>query len=370
MLTTLSLALPLLASAPAPQAPPQETQRLHRATAPVFAGTYHPTHGFLGHTQQSSARQGPATIFNNAQLSNYYSFPGARQEWIDEGTLLPRHADQREQIQSARITYCTRDIRPQGLKARLRIYEQSRACAGPDSWPTSTCDYVLTGLPSSPAGNDACYAVEIDFSGVECNLSALPAPQTFGWSVAWHDVDQTGLYTAWGGAGNDDSFVWYNPDRGSRNAAYLGCWWFGGKPRAGFALELRGGPANTFVYNPQQPGAQDTYRLTIDAQLQDQATSRFFLRKAATGKRAEGMLWFSAQKVERSLLGTPLALDAHELAQFATRLRPPDVVQIKNGMTPFTPVGMPAGVYYSQAAALDASGQVIGVSNAIEHIGP
>ncbi len=370
MLLTLALGslslLPLAQASPPPQAQPARSTQLRRATPPRYAGIYLPGLGLTPPNQTHRSASAPVTLYNNAQLSNYYSFPGARQEWIDEGSLIPRHSQDGEQVLGAQLTYCTRAIRPGGLRADFRIYEQSAPCAGPNSWPASSCSYTLVGLPASPNGNDACYTIDLDLRGFECDLDTPGAPHTFGWSVVW-DADDTGLYTAWGGPGNSDTFVWYDIDRGSRNAAYMGCYWFGGKPRAGFALQLFGGPPETFAQRASNPGSADSLTLTAETQLTNDQLSVLHLRDRISHDQVDGVLWISRARVERSLLSTGFGLDARELAAFPARLRPPNLISSQRGAFRVTPRGLPPGNWYSQAAQLDGFGQPIALSNAILH---
>lgn len=373
MLATFVLGSLLLPPALLPQSPatppPQKlaSHFLRRAPQPQYAGTYVPGVGLTSPGQSTrAASSGPTLLYNNAQLSNYYSFPGPRQEWIDEGSLLPRHLDGREQILSARLTYCTRNFDPNGINAVFQVYDQSKACAGPDVWPGSDCSYRLFGLPSSPNGNDACYTIDLDLRGFECNLTTPAAPGKFGWSMTWSHPD-TGMYTSWGGTGNSDSFVWYDLDRGGRNAAYRGCYWFGGKPRAGFALELAGGPAETFAVHATDPGTADSLILSADSTLQAGEITRLQLSDRVSKEPRDGLLWISRSRVEQSLLATSLALDAHMLASFGQRLTPPNTIPSQGGVFRLTPSQLPPGVYYTQAAELDAGGNAIAFSHALEH---
>lgn len=361
------ISLPLLLCAPALQQPPATARTIARAPqASTFAGTYHPLHGFRAAAASNDlTAHSPGLIYNNTVLTAYYSLPGQDQEWIDEGRASNTDGDLREQILGATITYCTSSSVP--VEGVLRLYDETVICAGPSSWPTANCSYTLRDLPGSTSGGVDCYTVALDFAGLECDLSIATAQTRFGWSITWSD-SLTAEQIAWGGAGNDNSFVWFDTTAPNRNAAFLGCYWFNGLPKADFALRLEGPPPDTYVDRASSPGAQDRLNLSLDHSLQSFTSVQFALTDLSNQQAVDGALWFSPNRVENHLAQSALALDAHELAQYATRFRPPNRLISQAGVFDLTVGSLPAGTVYSQAAQLDAQGKVLALSNALMHI--
>ena len=166
---TAAAALALVAGASA------QTQYgvLHKAENAQFAGIYRPDTGFVSATP--AGRSGPDVIWNNNALSNYYSVPGALQEWVDEGALADRGVDNNEQCNGFDFTYCsgTADATGNSGSGTYNFYDETTYCGGPVNYPTADCSYGIAGLPLGDAnGNTQCWIVGVDLTGgYECNLS-------------------------------------------------------------------------------------------------------------------------------------------------------------------------------------------------------
>jgi len=238
----------LVASSSAQQ---KQVTSTERATNAQYAGTYSPDTGLVA-PHGGVAKSGPDTLFNNNTLTNYYSVPGAGQEWIDEGTLADRNTGSLDQINGISFTYCSAVIDPtqNSVSSTLRFYAESGYCTGPTAWPVSDCAYGLAGLPGGDAnGALQCWILSVDLmGGFECEIATNPATNLFGWSNTYDQAD-TGPWLASGGAGNTDSFVWYDAAAGNGNE-FQGCFWFGGPPSnpfAGFSGTMFGAPTDVMT---------------------------------------------------------------------------------------------------------------------------
>lgn len=183
MLTTLSLVAALFCPSPTEQQSSPRTAGLELlpASNPQYAGVYHPSYGFR--PAKNVERSGPVLIYNNMDLTSYYSIPGTDQEWIDEGQFLSRHSDLSEQVNGTSFIYCSAEDAPNGITSVFRLYDETIICAGPPAWPAADCSYALAGLPGGSNGNLACWQVDLDLSGFECNLTTDPSGnQLFGFS--------------------------------------------------------------------------------------------------------------------------------------------------------------------------------------------
>ncbi|MAW59476.1 MAG: hypothetical protein CMJ94_01430 [Planctomycetes bacterium] len=344
------------------QAAPPELE-LHRVPGNAqFAGVYHPATGLDRSGQQ--ARQGPELLWNSLNQSNYYSYGGAYQEWIDEGTLPQRHAELNEQINGLRFTYCSLNPHPNGVSDVLRIYEENDSCPGPPAWPTSTCAYTLQGLPGgTPNGEVQCWVVYVNLSGFECNLEIDPAQgQMFGWSHTWRS-EQTGAWVCWRVPhGSEDNFDWYDRTATNQNAAFLGCYWFGGQPPSQFVMGFYGSPPDVFAESARSgPGADDNLMLCAEDSFRvGQAPVVRVLGLDEPGLVKNSLLWASTQRVEMDLQPA-LGLDAHLL-----------VPRWNQAWESHSPSGLHQGTalpawasgrtYYLQAAQLGPAGRPLAFS--------
>ena len=256
---TAAAALALVAGASA------QTQYgvLHKAENAQFAGIYRPDTGFV--SANPAGRSGPDVIWNNNALSNYYSVPGALQEWVDEGALADRGIDNNEQCNGFDFTYCSYepDATSNSGSGTYNFYDETTYCGGPTNYPTADCSYGIAGLPLGDAnGNTQCWIVGVDLTGgYECNLSTDDANgKLFANSMTW-DQGSTGPWLASGGYGNLDAFVWYDTTTG----ANVGCYWFGGIPFAGFACGMAGTADDTQAYYSSAPGAADFVQMSSTA---------------------------------------------------------------------------------------------------------
>jgi hypothetical protein len=330
---------------------------------PTFAGVYHPSTGLVS-GNGNTAKSGPDELYNNNALSNYYSIPGTDQEWVDNGLLADRNHDSAEQINGFNFTYCS--AAANSVDNVIRFYDESVYCGGPTNWPTADCSYDIPGLPGGSNGNLACWIVTMDLcGGFECDLTTTAAQnRSFGWSSTWNDAS-TGPWIADGGAGQTDSFTWWDTNAANANSGYQGCFWFGGIPWAGFAMAAVGNPVETTSYSSAGgPGADDSLCLSMDVSAQGGATVNLTVSDAAGV--AVASTWFaSATATDISLMG-PFGIDAHLLSNYGTKAF--ESVSATGVHTLTVPGGAGGGMtWYSQGATLDAAGAPTAMSNGLAH---
>lgn len=360
-LLTGVVAIALIQAADAQQKQQVSTQK---AVTAKLAGTFHPSLGLIQNGGTTSARSGPDALYNNSSLSNYYSVPGTNQEWIDNFHLLDRNHDNAEQVKGLRYTYCSADANPNGMQEIINIYDDSIYCAGPASWPTADCSYAISGLPGGANGALACWIVNVDLWGVECNLTTDPTGNRLhGWGQVW-DNATTGPWLASGGLGQTDSFTWFDPGAVNGNA-FLGCYWFGGTPWAGFDMLMEGNVAETISYvSSAGLGADDGLILSIDTPAQIGNTVTFTVTDLVAGGPVASTMWASALRVDVDL--TPLfGLDAHLLSDYNSKAWE----STSAGGTHTTSVPAIAGggmTWYTQAA-VGAAGVPAKMSNGLAH---
>lgn len=368
MFPLLSLSISLLCAAPVqqPQSPKTLSSGLLPAETPQYAGIYHPAHGLRN--PDLDTRSGPVLIYNNFDLSNYYSIPGAHQEWIDTGAFLPRNTDSREQVNGMSFLYCSSEDAPNGINTVFRLYDETIVCAGPPTWPAADCSYSIPGLPGGDNGNLACWRVAVDLTGFECNLTTdASGTRLFGFSHTWQN-STTGPWLSSGGLGNNNSFVWFDTTAPNANSAFMGCYWFGGQPHLGFACALTGSPAETRAINASLPGSADSLSLCVNAEVQNGNTVQFEVRDRETNTLLPSKLWVSARQIDHHLLAGPLGLDAHLLAGYVDRIPNNGTRSSTTGIFATTLAGIPSGVYFTQAATVDAQGRPTALSNALRHM--
>lgn len=362
MLTFSALALLSLPQTPATQSVP----RYRTTGAPQYAGVYHPTRGLDPGAPRS--RFGPEVIWNAHRLGNYYTIPGSNQEWIDEGILPQRHTELTEQINGMRFTYCSQDPNPNGLDGVVRFYEETVICGGPPSWPSENCQYEVIGLPgASQAGIVECWTVDLDLSGVECNLGLdVASQQHFGWSVTW-ESDLTGpwLMAAPMPPGGDCSWVWYDRNESNPNQAFLGCYWFGCIPLEQFTCALFGQPPEVFAESSQDgPGADDSLSLHALTGFVAGQSPVVEVRRIGRGTLIGGsQVWASKDRVDIDLQ-CHLGLDAHLLVS-RNHLVWDDVELDGVHETGTIPPWMVGQTYYLQAAQPGGLGPIALSANAL-----
>ncbi len=355
--------IPLCAFFFVSQLPAQEQAKLamewERAVTPKHAGTFSPKFGWQD-SGERSARIGERLIVNNGQLSNYYSIPGANQEWVDNNTLYDLSTDHTEQVNGLQFLYCSSSTNPNGVAMDLYIYDHSVYCAGPVNWPVADCSYALAGLPGGNNGALACWAITVDLYGVECNLTSDPLEQRqMGWGQVWESSD-SGPWIAGGGYGNTCTFTWW--DRGASNAnAFQGCYWFGCIPHTGFYLQLYGGPVDTNRYWAEDLGGTSTTLdnglLDVDLEVKTGNTVTFQLSDPE-GVGFDGMkLVYSTQPAASPILfgGANVLIDPNFMAD-----RPVGPTSQSFTIPPLT------GDYYTQAVCF-RGGTAVGLSNALRH---
>lgn len=349
---TGAAALALITGASAQQ---KQQMTVNKTTAtPQFAGTFHPSTGLVN-SNGGVAKLGPDSIFNNNILSNYYSVPGMDQEWIDEGILADRNSGSTDQINGMNFTYCSNEA--VAIQNTITVYDEVTICGGPLAWPTADCAYAVGGLPGQNNGAFACWIVTVDLTGIECNVTTDPAQNRyFGWGQAW-DNASTGPWIASGGNGADNSFTWFDTNAPNANAAFLGCYWFGGTPFANFAAQLFGNPVETFSYSSATNGrrADDNIVMTLDASAQAGATVTFSTGVATT-------LFAASTAVDVDLLPI-FGIEASLLADYQRRQF------TSTGLTDHA-VTVPAGIsgmFYTQAGAVDINGNPTAMSNGLSH---
>lgn len=350
----------LVVSASAQQIQPR--QSLQRAVgAPQFAGSYHPAVGFES-SGSRVPRLGPATTYNNTTLTNYYAIPATREEWIDEGQLLSRNTGDWEQVNGFEFAYCSTDSNPNGVPLVVTFYDEVTVCGGPQStvWPAADCSYHIFGLPGGSNGNLGCWSVSVSLSGFECELTTdAGGGQLFGFGQMWPNPN-TGPWVASGGLGNDNSFVSYDTQVPNANAAFVGCFFFGGTPHAGFAFATYGNPDETrTLWSAAGPGTGDSLELGIDASAQVGSAVSLSVLDGPFGSPVPSLLWISPNRVDRPVV----VIDAHELAEYSSRVYQNFSASGVHALT----VPNRAGTWYSQAAVV-SQGSARLMSNALEHL--
>lgn len=296
-------------------APPVSFRKLRTTGAPQYAGVYHPATGLQ--PGGNGARFGPELIWNSHRLGNYYSVPGADQEWIDEGVLPVRHAEPVEQINGMRFTYCTTVSSTNGLSGVVRFYDETAGCSGPLDWPASDCEFAIAGLPGAGQGNSlTCWTVDLDLSGFECDLPVDPAQtQLFGWSMTWAHHDTGSWLTSHPmPPGGECYFTWFDRTESSYNTAFLGCYWFSCIPPEQFACALYGQPPDVFAESsPYGPGQDATLKLAALDTLQIDQAPMIEVREIGSGHLSgPSQLWISRSRVDLNLEAV-LGIDARLL---------------------------------------------------------
>lgn len=235
---------------------------VYKAAPPKFAGTYDMATGKLSQSNTS----GPRILYNNNTLTNYYSVPGADQEWIDEGQFCGQES---VQINGFNFAYCSTeaDATQNSGNITFTFYDDFTICAGPTHGGNFAnggfvCAYDIVGLPlGDPNGVIQCWIVTIDLSGgFECpnalaTQSQLSADESNGKLFGWGFIprqNNTGPWIATGGKGADNAFVWFDAF-----GIFQGCFWFGGTPFASFAIAFFAPPIGTFCYYPAGPEQED-----------------------------------------------------------------------------------------------------------------
>jgi hypothetical protein len=84
------------------------------------------------------------------------------------------------------------------------------------------------------------------------------------------------------------------------------------------------------------------------------------------GAKVRSVLWINQNRVENHL-GSRFGIDAHELAQYTSRIRAATSFST-TGEHPFqVPIGVAPGLYYTQATVVGAGQQPAAMSNALQH---
>jgi hypothetical protein len=352
-----------LATNAAAQGGPQELPKvaLKPATAPQFAGVFHPSTGFQG-SSGKSPRSGPDSIFNCMVLSNYYSTPGTNQEWIDEGILRDRNANLVDQMNGFQFVYCSSDTNANGITATFTFYEENIYCQGPPNWPTANCAYEIGGIPGGANGNLACWQIQIDLCGFECDLPTNESQaQLFGWGCYW-DNNTSGPWIASGGYGSECMFVWYDTNQPNANSGFQGCFWFGCLPFESFAIEMFGNPPESFSYSSAAgPGIDDSLCLLVDTQALPNGSLTFSVLDGPFGQLAPSTIWSSRNQVDNHLQAS-FGIDAHELAEYRSRLW--TNISPTGTHTGTLPPNVAGHTFYTQAAT-GQNGTLTALSNAL-----
>ncbi len=335
-----------------------------RAVVPHYAGVYHPATGLRRSDLRASTASGPELIWNGLVRTNYYTYVGPYQEIIDEGTLTDRDPELREQVNGFRFVYCSEVPDPNGdlVTANIVFYDETAECSGPASWPQTSCGYRLSGLPGGDAnGNLLCWEIDVDLQGggFECDLTTDEhSNKLFGWG-GWYEQDLTGPNLAQLGPGSRCSFTWFDRDPATFSG-FLGCYWFQCQPPENFAMGLFGNPAGVFAVYGSEVGADD--RLVLGAVQEAVAGSSLDLWVSDLDRiPVPAALWASPNRVDRDLQPI-LGLDAHEVAEFASRVaeRAPAAFH-----SVVLPMGAAGRAWYCQAAQITA-GQAVALSNGLE----
>jgi len=304
---------------------------------------------------------GQRLILNNSALTPYYTLPGVDQEWVDDYYLQDLATDHTEQVNGMEFIYCSSDANPNGVQVTMTFYDESVYCAGPVNWPVADCSYSIPGLPGGNNGSLACWAVILDFWGVECNLSTDTfGTQLMGWGQVW-DNSTSGSWIARGDPGRTNYFTWWDTTAPNANAAFQGCYWFGAPPDASFYIRLFGGPIDSNrIWAEYLGGAStafDNGLLDVDFEVKSGNTVTFDLTDPyATG--FDAMLLYHSQ----SAAGTAIPYrGGNVLIDPATATALPI-----GGISQTYTVPAVMGDYYTQAACF-AGGQLVGFSNGLRH---
>ncbi len=233
--------------------------RLRPVTAPVRdAGILHVATGTWTR-KASAASLGADTIYDNTAGGMYY-LPLSGDTYIDEGRLpsptSPTNFVSRPgcatsyTIDGFQIAYCTNRISPAPFQ--VGFYGSYVACSSVIG-VTPTAEFLLSGLPGSPAGGaTACWTITIDLgappggSGLAFTMAAdgdgtysLPAgTNLFGWSIRstapWSEQLATGPTVA----GDPYSTTYYDGTRWDDSVDYAES---GTGMGAAFAWRIEGG---------------------------------------------------------------------------------------------------------------------------------
>ena len=329
---------------------------LHKAVTPQYAGTFSPISGFT--TQGTSGRSaGTRLVVNNGILQNYYSYGGIGQEWVDNNKLYDLSTDHTEQVNGIHFIYCSSDTNPNGVSVTMNFYDESVYCAGPTNWPTADCSYEIADLPGAQNGNLACWSVDVDLGGVECNLTSDPTgARSLGWGQVWHN-DETGPWLADGGYGQTCSFTWFDTNTNT----FLGCYWFSCMPHEGFYLQLFGGPIDTNRYWADDLGgastAFDNGLLDVDFEVKSGNTCTFTL----TDTMATGFTHMKLFSSPNPAISPISAFGGNVLIDPLTATPQP-----VGGTSQTYTIPNLGGDYYTQAACF-SNGNLVGFSNALRH---
>ena len=244
----------------------QQQAPVHKAVTPKYAGTYKVATGEFVPASQERNAAGTVVIFNNTTPTNYYSVPGANQEWIDEGILNDRNNCDTEQLACFEVIYCSTDPAASGTII-YTFYDETIECTGPTGGVPGqpNCAYALSGLPmGTPTGGIQCWIVTVDLNGVECpdntgasfrSTGAHAANPLFGWGIL-PQLNNTGPWLRKGGKGTTNDFVWYDRNAGTN----VGCFWFGGVPFASFSMKMWGyQPRGIQYYDNDNNGDADNW---------------------------------------------------------------------------------------------------------------
>lgn len=340
------------------QQPKKSSAPLHAAGTAQYAGTFHPADGFSASGR--SGRIGQRLILNNSALSPYYTIPGRDQEWVDDYYLQDLATDHSEQINGMEFIYCSSNSNPNGVQITMNFYDESIYCAGPVNWPIADCSYVIPGLPGGNNGALACWALTLDFWGVECNLTTDTfGTKLMGWGQVW-DNDDSGPWIAQGDPGNTNYFTWWDTTVPNANA-FQGCYWFGAPPDANFYIRLYGGPVDSNRYWAEDLGgtsnAFDNGLLNVDAQVKSGNTVTFSLTDPHSVGFDAMQLVYSSKPATRPIYyfgGHVLLHPAHL------------TIQPVAGLSQTYTIPPAVGDYYSQAACF-SNGRLVGYSNALRH---
>ncbi|NQU48909.1 MAG: hypothetical protein HQ519_09710 [Planctomycetes bacterium] len=247
-LLTCAISIVLISSAYSQQ---KQGVSIEKAVTPQYAGTFSPQTGFISTKNQN--RMGTDLVVNNAIQSNYFAIPGMDQEWVDNNILMDTNGNGFESVNGLIFNYCSTDINPLGLQQTIHVYDDSVYCNGPVNWPVADCSYNITNLPGSTNGMTTCWEIEVDLIGVECDLTDGHGGSA-GWGQVW-DNNLTGPVLSSGGNGQTNSFTWFE----TNTKIFIGCYWFGGSPWAGFDMQMYSGNSALTLTTTGSPGGPMTF---------------------------------------------------------------------------------------------------------------
>lgn len=186
---------------------PQISRDVHRVPGAVkHAGIYHAATGTWTRIRGNQANIGPDVVYNNSLESGYYynnaSGPQAGLEFFGTGNI-PTAASNgsfatspdrtRYTINCFEFAYCDFGTTPASSAWAFKFYDSATPCQDPTVAPVASL--VFQNLPSlglALPGNNGCWSVIFDLSGMEFCLEGDGGQLNPGWDLDNPDLDSFG----------------------------------------------------------------------------------------------------------------------------------------------------------------------------------